>query len=1317
MILKYLKVAIFALIASSAFAQQPLSFSMDAPGGVPTPNGTYDVEVRVSDFRDIVGAQLAFLWDSSVIQIDTIPFVTTALSDFNTGSLLLPEQAGTPIKGRLRFSWFSFSLAPQTLPDDTHLFTMRFNVVGSPCDTTTIQVGDIPPFVPIEVTQEGAAKDNIGAEGSFLVEIPGTDCGTIDPPPPPPNEDCPDDEMSLIFGEVSVESGDVVCMPLTVTNFNSVETFQGSIMWDSAVLTFSSSQAYALPGLNPSSFGINAVTGVSTFIWFDNSGGGNAQTLADGETVFEICFDVIGSTGSKSTVKVFEGNPAMGEAIIQVSTSNGLAEVCPQVGCVNVGGVPPPSDDFTLIAEDITINESQTTVCNEVSVENFDDIVGMQFTMTWDPAILCYDSVTDLNSDLEIFGSFFNPTGDDRLRFSWTGTPPRTVPDGTVLFSVCYDVKPNNCDNTSPFDFIDDGQFFRIEIAEIGDVQIDSEVRNGSVIIDCGPDPRPMVNSSVTDVLCNGDTTGRIDLSITGVGPFSCVWTGPGGFSQTDTNVSSSCSASDLVAGTYNIIVTGSNNESRTVPVIVGEPSAIVISGNTSPQTDTGLGSITHNVQGGTGTLNESWTSNYSGNGSNLEAGFYTLVVTDDNGCTESRVFEIEDETSDEFPPIRVSWIITDSECGDDGQICITCSGGSGSFLRPTITPNTGSWDPVTECYVNVPAGRYTMKCIDAVTGGDAERSDDVRQLNPRTIRIDIDNLQAGDCDTDGSFDINVSGGCPNYRITIGIEGENDKRTYNPNRSYAPGDYEVCVEDSNGNTRTRTFTLPAPGRRPEIDVELISDAECGQDGSIEITITDGCDPDCVIKNLDTGQEIACESGDIVNLPAGNYQACATDDMTGDASPVSFDIRSDGSGDPIEIRSIEFIDAPCNGIDGAAILEIVNQCGELKCTIDIGNDGSIQDCELINGRVDVPVGSHTITITDCGTNTTASASILVETADNAFSVRVESVTSSSVDITAVDGTSPYTFQWTGPNMFSSNSEDLDNLTEAGIYTLIASDAMGCEIVTEVTVPEPGDDTLTLTVDNNSFVESLCARENAACDGSFAGFISGGVAPYIVVITDQFGNVSTFNVQSDGVFVLDEICGGSYVVTIEDSAGTMFDYENPVIIDGPEPIIIEEDLINCADPGESNGSVSAIVTGGAGGLEFDWTPDLPEAGPTNEDLPEGNYLLTVRDVNGCEAEFLFTVESCTASGDCHMGLSVMTPNGDNANDVFVINCAESIPNQLSVYDRWGRAVFEQTDYQNNWNGTDLEGEPLMEGAYYWVYQADNQLFKGTVTLLRD
>jgi len=64
------------------------------------------------------------------------------------------------------------------------------------------------------------------------------------------------------------------------------------------------------------------------------------------------------------------------------------------------------------------------------------------------------------------------------------------------------------------------------------------------------------------------------------------------------------------------------------------------------------------------------------------------------------------------------------------------------------------------------------------------------------------------------------------------------------------------------------------------------------------------------------------------------------------------------------------------------------------------------------------------------------------------------------------------------------------------------------------------------------------------------------------------------------------------------------------------------------------------------------------------------------------------------------NIMTPNGDNKNDLFIIeNLMDWQYRELIVLNRWGQVVYYDYDYKNDWSGT-YEGKPLADGVYFGV-----------------
>ncbi len=82
------------------------------------------------------------------------------------------------------------------------------------------------------------------------------------------------------------------------------------------------------------------------------------------------------------------------------------------------------------------------------------------------------------------------------------------------------------------------------------------------------------------------------------------------------------------------------------------------------------------------------------------------------------------------------------------------------------------------------------------------------------------------------------------------------------------------------------------------------------------------------------------------------------------------------------------------------------------------------------------------------------------------------------------------------------------------------------------------------------------------------------------------------------------------------------------------------------------------------------------------------------------------------------SGFSPNGDDVNDFFMILNLEHFPGaMLHVFNRWGSQVFESSDYQNDWNGTNKNGEDLPDGTYFYILQIDEETTSsGHITLHR-
>ena len=122
-------------------------------------------------------------------------------------------------------------------------------------------------------------------------------------------------------------------------------------------------------------------------------------------------------------------------------------------------------------------------------------------------------------------------------------------------------------------------------------------------------------------------------------------------------------------------------------------------------------------------------------------------------------------------------------------------------------------------------------------------------------------------------------------------------------------------------------------------------------------------------------------------------------------------------------------------------------------------------------------------------------------------------SGSIDLLVNGGVLPYVFSWTGPNGFTSNQEDLNNLS-GGAYTVTVTDDLACSATISVAIIEPS----ALSV--NGSVTSDYNGEDISCfglsDGIITAFASGGSPPYLYSLDNiVFSNNSIFSNLSEGV----------------------------------------------------------------------------------------------------------------------------------------------------------------------------------------------------------
>ena len=420
---------VLLFLAFQSYGQDSLHFYYEVDD-VTSPPGQVDVRVNFNNWESLVAVQAFILWDSTVMKVVEVPFIDNGTLPSATAQLPNPF-IPTSQQGRVTFNYFDAS-NPSTLPDSSHVFTLRFDITGQPCDATSITIGDIGTFPSqiIEVTYQdpnSTATMSVGAtsnDAQFM--IPGNNCNTAPP-------------VTFSFPTLSADPGDNLCIPLIVTEFDSIDSFGGSVNWDPTVLQYTGVQGFGVPNFSDNDF--NATPGELTYGWADLNG--DVPSIADGGSLFEVCFDLIGGAGTSSNVivsdmpniiSVTKSGPTASDPSIPLMFTTGA-------GAINIDA-PVAQTPIQFVLPNVNANNGDN-ICIPLTVNNFVDITDVAGSLSWNPAVLQYTGIQGFNlpgfaaTDFDITG-----TSNGDIGFDWMhpGGMSSTLPNGDALFEVCFDV-------------------------------------------------------------------------------------------------------------------------------------------------------------------------------------------------------------------------------------------------------------------------------------------------------------------------------------------------------------------------------------------------------------------------------------------------------------------------------------------------------------------------------------------------------------------------------------------------------------------------------------------------------------------------------------------------------------------------------------------------------------------------------------------------------------------------------------------------------------------------------------------------------------
>lgn len=640
----------------------------------------------------------------------------------------------------------------------------------------------------------------------------------------------------------------------------------------------------------------------------------------------------------------------------------------------------------------------------------------------------------------------------------------------------------------------------------------------------------------ISHVSCNSGSDGSIQVSVTGgVSPYSYAWS----------NGDSGPSISNLIAGTYTVSITDSNDCTKSASYEIEQPDLIEINLvylNHETCFASNDGEISISISGGTNPFNAVWSNGNTGMTiSGLAPGEYTVTITDNNDCTQTSDYVIQPGI-----PVEVSLVeIHHVSCagGADGSISVVGSSG--------IPPYEYFWSN-GEIGSTIDSLVSELYSVTATDDNGCFGITDYLITQPSVISIEIVEQSQNLCYGDSVADLTaiVSGGVSPYTglWSNGVTGLE-------NSNLAAGSYMISVTDANGCTSMASDTLTDP---PIITVNLVSTNETSSganDGTAIANPMGGVPPFSFLWN--SGDTLSSRSG----LSPGIYMLTITDangcsaegtavvnpfgctldiSLSGDISICETDtisiqptimmgsgvlsyVWSDGStGETLSVSHggdycVTITDSSnCQDLDCIEISEIsipMFTCPVTNESAPGANDGSVY-CDSLPGIITyawsngastssisgLSPGDYCLTVTEQN-GCTSSQCFYVQpgnclmVVNNVFitDILCAGDTTGAIAVTIENGTEPLTYTWSN----GGTTDEIKDLS-AGTYALTVSDASGCEIYTSFTIADPPP--ISVVIDSIAMV-----------DGSGSGLIwitaAGGTPDYTFLWVDPIGGIIT------------------------------------------------------------------------------------------------------------------------------------------------------------------------------------------------------------------
>lgn len=197
--------------------------------------------------------------------------------------------------------------------------------------------------------------------------------------------------------------------------------------------------------------------------------------------------------------------------------------------------------------------------------------------------------------------------------------------------------------------------------------------------------------------------------------------------------------------------------------------------------------------------------------------------------------------------------------------------------------------------------------------------------------------------------------------------------------------------------------------------------------------------------------------------------------------------------------------------------------------------------------------------------------------------------------------------------------------------------------------------TITDDVCQESDSIFLEMNNPPQADFSASTTSGCSPLDVTFTNNSVNSTNYYWDFNN--------GNAYIVTNLDSQSETFTSTSSVML-------VASDDANCSD--------TAYVT-----------INVAPCGCTNPDATNYNPDATIDD------------GSCILPVPTVVVPNVITPNGDELNDIFELTVTNSTSIELTILNRWGNVMYNAIGENPGWDGKTPNGNEAEAGTYFYRY----------------